>query len=171
MASMDGKDELLARLAAFGKCVESSTVYMVLATDSRIDALQEVDQIARALALTCENIFNEIAINPVLAGCLLDPCGQVIDGLSAGEQRIGDLLPHLMAQSSAVAQLDARDQARLDLLNFAFERCMESFGWVIDAVKKLRQAILTHDRAPEPRTEDSAVTDAALADSFRSNVA
>lgn len=58
MASIDGKDGPLARLAAFGKCLESSTIYMVLTTDSRIDALQEVDQIARALALTCENIFN-----------------------------------------------------------------------------------------------------------------
>src|SRR5580658_5625044 len=131
-AAIDGKDGLLDKLAAFGRCVESSSLYIVLAIDSTIDALQEVDQIARALALTCENITSEVSMNPVVAGRLLDPAGNVIDGLSAGQQRIDDLLPGLMAQSSALAKMDRSDQDQRDLLNFAFERCLESFAWVVN---------------------------------------
>ena len=144
-AAIDGKDGLLDKLAAFGRCVDSSSLYIVLAIDSTIDALQEVDQIARALTLTCENITNEISMNPVVAGRRLDPAGNVNDGLSAGQQRIDDLLPGLMAQSCALAKMDVSDQGQRDLLNFAFERCLESFAWVLDAVQKLRQAIAAHD--------------------------
>jgi len=168
-AAIDGKDGLLDKLAAFGRCVESSSDYIVLAIDGTIHALQEVDQIARALALTCENIANEISMNPVLAGCLLDPSRRVIDGLSAGHQRINDLLPGLIAQSAAVAKMEVSNQGQRDLLNFAFERCIESFGWVVDAAKKVRQGIVTHDLA-EPRPNENGA-DAAILDSLESDAA
>jgi hypothetical protein len=170
-AAIDGRDGLLDKLVAFGRCVDSSTIYILLAIDSTIDGLQEVDQIARALALTCENIRNDISTNAVLAGCLLDPSGRVIDGLSAGRQRINDLLPGLIAQSSALATMDGSDQGQRDLLNFAFERCIESFGWVVDAVMKVRQAIIVHDRTTEPKSEDNGGTDAASIDALQSNAA
>jgi hypothetical protein len=144
-AAIDGKDEPLEKLAVFGRHVESSSLYIVLAIDSSIDALQEVDQIARALALTCENVSHEISMNPVLAGSLLDPGRRVVDGLAAGRQRIHGLLPGLVAQRAALEKMDVPDHDQRDLLAFAFERCIESFGWVVDAVKKVRQAIVAHD--------------------------
>jgi hypothetical protein len=170
-AAIDGKDEPLDKLAVFGRYVESSSLYIVLAIDSSIDALQEVDQIARALALTCDNISNEISTNPILAGCLLDPGQKVVDGLSAGCQRIDDLLPGLMAQHSALEKMDVSDHDQRDLLAFAFERCIESFGWVVDAVKKLRQAIVAHDMATEPKSDENADVDAAVAGSLQSDAA
>jgi hypothetical protein len=162
-AAIDGKDALLDKLAAFGRCVESSSLYIVLAIDSTIDTLQEVDQIARALTLSCECITHEISANPILAGCLLDPARKVVDGLSAGHQRINDLLPGLIAQSSALAKMDTPDQGQRDLVNFAFERCIESFAWVVDAVKKVRQAIVTHDLSSNSHgaAGDSLQSDAA----------
>jgi hypothetical protein len=170
-AAIDGKDGLLGKLAAFGRCVENFSIYIVLAIDSTIHALEEVDQIARALTLSCESITHEISINPVLAGSLLDPTGEVVDDLSGGQRRIEDLLPGLIAQSSAQAQMDVTDQSQRDILNFAFERSIESFGWVVDAVTKLRQAILGHDLAREPKPDENGDAEAALGDSLQSNAA
>ena len=170
-AAIDGKDGLLDKLAAFGRCVDSSSLYIVLAIDSTIDALQEVDQIARALALICGNISNEISMNPVLAGCLLDPTKKVVDGLSVGHQRISDLLPGLTAQNSALARVHASDQGQRDLLSFAIERCIESFGWVVVDVKKVQHAIVTHDLGAEPKSDEIADAEAVLADSLQSNAA
>jgi hypothetical protein len=169
-AAIEGKDGLLDKLASFGRYVDSSSIYIVLAIDTTIDALQEVDQIARALALTCENIGNEISTNPALAGRLLDPAGKVTDDLNVSQQRIRDLLPGLIAQSSALAKMGVPDQDQRDLLRFAFERCIESFGWVIDAAKKLRQGIVTHDLA-EPRSDENVDPEAAPLDSLQSNAA
>jgi len=168
-AVIDGKEGALGRLAALGRCVDSSTIYIVLALDSTIHALEEVDQIARALTLSCDTTSREITMNPVLAGCLLDPTGEVVGGLWAGQQRIDQLLPGLVAQSSSLAQMDASDQGQRDLLIFAFERCIESFGWVVDAAKKLRQSILAHDMVGEPESNQGA--DAALPDPIESNAA
>jgi hypothetical protein len=163
-AAMDGKDGLLDKLGAFARCVENSSVYIVLAIDSTIHALEEVDQIARALTLSCESITQEISTNPVLAGCLLDPAGKNVDSLSAGRQRIHDLLPGLIAQSSALATMKVPDQGQRDILIFAFERCIESFDWVVNAVRKLQQAIAAHDLTSEPKPAerlDSLESDAA----------
>jgi hypothetical protein len=170
-AAIDGKDGLLGKLAALGRCVDSSSLYILLATDSTIQALEEVDQIARALSLSCDSVIREISMNPILAGCLLDPTAEIVDGLSAAQQRIDDLLPGLISQNSALAQMDVSDPGQRDLLNFAFERCIESFGWVIDAVTKLRQAIDTHDMATGPNSNENADSDPALLDSFQSNAA
>jgi len=170
-AAMDGKDGPLDKLAVFGRCVENSSLYIVLAIDSSIDALQEVDQIARALALTCENICTEISTNPILAGSLLDPGRGVVNDLSTGCRRIDDLLPGLMTQRSALERLEVSDHDQRDLLSFAFERCIESFGWVVDAVKKIRQAIVTHDMATIPKSDKRPDADAAPADSLQSNAA
>jgi hypothetical protein len=169
-AAMDGKDGLLDKLAAFGRCVDNSSLYIVLAIDSTINALEEVDQIARALTLSCESITHEISINPVLAGCLLDPAGEIVDSLSTGRQRIDDLLPGLIAQSSALAQTAVSDQDERDLLIFAFERCIESFAWVVGAVTKLRQGILTHAQT-EPKSDESVVADPASGCFLRSDAA
>jgi hypothetical protein len=163
-AAMDGKDGLLDKLGAFARCVENSSVYILLAIDSTIHSLEEVDQIARALTLSCESITHEISMNPVLAGCLLDPAGNIVDGLSAGRQRIHDLLPGLIAQSSALAGMKIPDQGQRDILIFAFERCIESFDWVVNAVGKLQQAIAAHDLTGEPKPAerlDSLESDAA----------
>ncbi len=169
-AARDGKDGLLDKLAAFARCVENSSVYIVLAIDSTISALEEVDQIARALTLSCESITEEISMNPVLAGCLLDPAGKVFDALSSGRERFNDLLPGLIAQRSALAQMVVPDQGQRDILIFAFERCIESFGWVVGAVGKLRQGILTHDQT-EPKPDESGAADPASGCSLRSDAA
>jgi hypothetical protein len=169
-AARDGKDGLLDKLAAFGSCVDNSSVYIGLAIDSTISALEEVDQIARALTLSCESIAHEISMNPVLAGCLLDPAGKVVDALSAGRERFHDLLPGLIAQSSALARTAVSDQDQRDLLIFAFERCIESFGWVVGAVTKLRQGILTHDQT-EPKSDESGVADPYSGCSLQSDAA
>lgn len=170
-AAVDGKDGLLEKLAAFGRHVDNSSLYILLAIDSTISALQEVDQIARALALSGENINHEICTNPVLAGCLLDSSGEAADGLLSGRQRIEDLLPGLIAQNLALAKLEAADHSQRDLLSFAFERCIESFAWVIDAVKKLRQAIVAHDQTHESGLSEKIEAHSAFADSLRSDAA
>ena len=108
---------------------------------------------------------------PSWQGVVLDPTGRVIDGLAAGYQRINDLLPGLIAQSSALAAMDVSDQGRRDLLNFAFERCIESFGWIVDSVMKVRQAIVAHDQTAEPKSEESADAEAASIESLESNAA
>jgi hypothetical protein len=167
--AMDGKEGLLDKLAAFGRCVESSSLYIVLAIDSTIGSLQEVDQIARALALSCESMAHEISMNPLIAGCLLDPAGKVVDDLWACHQRIDELVPGLIAQSSQLAKMDVPDQRQRDLLSFAFERCVESFTWVIDGVRKVRQMIDTHNLAAEPGPVKDA--DAASPASLQSNAA
>jgi hypothetical protein len=159
-AAMEGKAGLLEKLAAFARCVENSSLYMVLAIDSTISALEEVDQIARALTLSCESITHEISMNPVLAGCLLDPAGKVVEALSAARQRMEDLLPGLIAQSSALAQTAFPDQDQCDFLSFAFERSIESCGWILGAVMKLGQVIVTHDQTC-PVPEDSLRSNAA----------
>jgi hypothetical protein len=169
-AAMDGKDGLLEKLAAFGSCFDNSSLYIVLAIDSTINALEEVDQIARALTLSCESITHEVSMNPVLAGRHLDPAGEIVDALSTGRQRIDDLLPGLIAQSSALAQTAASDQEQRDLMIFAFERCIESFGWVVGAVMKLRQGILAHDQT-EPKSDERGVAEHASECSLRSDAA
>ena len=170
-AAMDGKDGLLEKLAAFGSCVDNSSLYIVLAIDSTINALEEVDQIARALTLSCEIITHEISMNPVLGGCLLDPAGKVVDGLAAGRQRIHDLLPSLIAQNSALATMEIPDRGQRDVLIFAFERCIESFDWVVNAVRKLQQSIATHDLTTEPNPVENPDADTALLDSLASDAA
>jgi hypothetical protein len=170
-AAMDGKDGLLDKLAAFGRCVETSSLYIVLAIDSTIASLQEVDQIARALALSCDSIAQEISINPLVAGCLLDPARKVVDDLWACHQRIDELMPALIAQSSQLAKMDDPDQGQRDLLSFAFERCVESFCWVIDGVRKVRQLIDTHNLAAEPGSDETVDADAASTASLQSNAA
>jgi hypothetical protein len=162
-AAMDGNDGLPDKLAAFGRCAEAASVYIVLALDHTIGALQEVDQIARALALSCESIAHELSINPLVAGCLLDPTGKVVDDLWTCDQRIDSLLPGLVAQSTALAKMDVPDPRQRDILNFAFERCVESLAWVIDGVKKVRQRIDTHNL--------KADADAATTASLQSNAA
>jgi len=169
-AAMDGRAGVLEKLAAFGRCVDNSSLYMVLTIDNTISALEEVDQIARALTLSCESITLEVSMNPVLAGHPLDPAGEIVDGLSTGHQRINDLLPSLIAQSSALAQTAASDQEQRDLLIFAFERCIESFGWVVGAIMKLRQGILAHDQT-EPKSDESGVAEPASGCSLRSDAA
>ncbi len=170
-AAMDGKEGLLDKLGAFGRCAETCSLYIVLAIDSTIDSLQEVDQIARALALSCESMAHEISMNPLVAGCLLDPVGRVIDDLWACHQRIDELVPGLISQSSLLAKLETPDQRQRDLLSFAFERCVESFSWVIDGIRKVRQLIDTHNLAAEPGADVNVDADAASTASLQSDAA
>jgi hypothetical protein len=168
---MDANEGLLDKLAAFGRCVETSSLYIVLAIDGTISSLQEVDQIARALALSCESMAHEISMNPLVAGCLLDSAGKVVDDLRACHQRIDELVPGLIAQSSELARMDAPDQRQRDLLSFAFERCLESFAWVIDGVKKVRHLIDTHNLTTEPGSYKNADADTSSTASLQSNAA
>jgi hypothetical protein len=169
--AMDGNDGTLDKLAAFGRCVETSSLYIVLALDNTIGALQEVDQIARALALSCEGIAHEISMNHLIAGRVLDPAGKVVGDLWACHRRIDDLLPGLIAQSSALARMDVPHEHQRDLLNFAFERCIESFAWVIDGVKKVRRLIDAHNLEEEAGPDKGTDAGATLTASLQSNAA
>ncbi len=147
-AVTDVADRTLEKLAVFGRSVETSSLYVLLTIDSNtIDSLQEVDQIARALALSCDSTHKDISTSAALAGHLLDPTQKIISALSAGYGRIDTLLAGLTAQRTDFARQGESGDDHCRLLSFALERCVESFTLLIDSARKLEQAIVTHDES------------------------
>lgn len=148
-------DDLSDRLSAFGTSVEGTSLYLLRAIETTVDNLEAGERLARAVSENANLLIAMIREKKPVVGRLLDPEDKVINELETAYRGLEEHLPKMLLKKGCIDGDTQLDQDQCELLHTAYDRHIEAFAQLIESAKNLRAAIITHDLAAEPRSQQS----------------
>jgi hypothetical protein len=153
MTTIHLADDLGDRLIAFGTSVEGNSLYLLRAIAETVDSLEARERLANAIADNASLLAKVISAREPIVGKLLDPDDKAINGIESAYRGLEEILPKMQLKKAAIDEDSSLDDGHSELLHMAYERCMSAVAWMIEAAKNLRAAVITHDLAAEPRSQ------------------
>lgn len=148
--SAESSTAIRERLTQLAPVVEGSSLYLLHTFERKLTVLQELEELADALAASMSSLAENIRAEKVVTGRYLDPEDEAIDDIEHGYRALEDRLPQLLLGKSSTAETGP-DGGQTELLEVAYDRCTAALAAFIEASKDLRASVISHDLAAEPR--------------------
>jgi hypothetical protein len=157
------------RLSAFGTSVEGSSLYLLRAIDETVDSLQTEEKLAIATVENAEKMTREVQAASITPGVYIDPEDTAINGIESAYRALEEHLPKMIAKKASIDNDRDLNTDQSELLHIAYERCIETLAMLIEAMKNLRAAVISHDLAAEGRPTQYFDSPKELVDSLHSS--
>jgi len=138
-------------LTAFAPTAEGVSLYLLRAINETVDSLQSLEKLANATSEAGEQLRKAITGRAVVEGSYLDADDTAINLFEAGIRALEEHLPTLLLRKGSIDGDSSLDASQADLLHTSYDRCIDSVACLIESMKNLRAAVITHDLAAEPR--------------------
>jgi hypothetical protein len=158
---MDLNDSLPNDVRAFGEFAESTSLYLLRAITRTVDMLQAQEKVADAASGEATALTRRISAQRLVVGQFLDPGDIAINGLESGYKGLEESLPKLVSARDSLTEADPAMAGHSELLHTAFDRNISAVARLVECLKDVRAAIITHDLAAEsaPRKSFKSVED------------
>jgi hypothetical protein len=147
--------DLSDRLSAFGVSVEGTSLYLLRAIESTVDNLEASERLARATAENANLLARVISQKEPVIGQMLDPDDKVINELESAYRGLEQHLPKMLLKKEFIDKDNQLAADHCELLHAAYDTHISAFAGLIESSKMLRAAVISHDLAAEPRTQQS----------------
>ena len=168
MGAIHRAEMLREDLVAFAPYAETTSLYLICAIERTVDSLHSKEDIAHAVAAKAVELTERIKGASVLPGQYLDPEDEAIDFFETGYKALEERLPALLTRKSAIDHDSKLGEDHCEMLRNSYDRAIDAVASLIEALKDVRAAIITHDLAAEPKPSEQYESAADLIQSLRS---
>jgi hypothetical protein len=161
-------DRLQDQLNAFASSVEGTSLYVLRAIDQTVDALDAVEKLARAVSTVANDLAKRISGRTVKKERFIDPDDVGINALESGYRALEAYLPTALTKKRAIDGDSHLNSDHCELLHVAYDRNIQAIAQLIESLKELRAAVISHDLAAELAPSEGFNTVGGLVNSLHS---
>lgn len=142
---------LAAQMAALARTAEGTSLYLLRAVDQTVDSLCWLAKALSGIGELAVLKRNEIREGKVLEGHYLDPEDKIISQLERATSHFENELPKLLISKGEIDKDHDLTADQKEMLHSAYGEALEEMAALVESVKDLRAAVISHDLAAEPR--------------------
>ena len=158
-------DRLQDQLNAFASSVEGTSLYVLRAIDQTVDA---VEKLARAVSTVANDLAKRISGRTVKKERFIDPDDVGINALESGYKALEAYLPTALTKKRAIDGDSHLNSDHCELLHVAYDRNIQAIAQLIESLKELRAAVISHHLAAELAPSEGFNTVGGLVNSLHS---
>lgn len=146
------------RITGIVRSTEAASIGLLNAIGGTVDTMTGIAKVMSGFASMIVDTADEIRGTETAEGMYLDPDDTSINAIERSEGHLKDFLTKLVRKRSAIDKDRRLGDHHCESLHDAYDEATSAVAELIEELRTLRAAIISHDLKAEPR-EGSAVFD------------
>lgn len=162
-------EEKRESLSTFVGAIEGTSLYVLRAIEQTVASLGRKQRLINALAESSLALTSQIRAEPPILGVLFDADDRMISSLENAAHMLETNLPQVITKKAAIDRDNALLPHHCEELHGAYDSYIDSIAGLIEAVKDLKGAVISHDLAAEKAPSESYESVPELLDALKSD--